>query len=258
MAVIRRSPGLFGGLGVLVIVLVFGWLLWPHPQASSAEQGYLALDAVTAGRIEVLRADAGLDDDALAALDLTPAQLESALAALRSGYEANSSTWIARWSALADQRARVRLLESAINRGQDESSALAAARQGLAQLEAEYQSAVAGLRTTALASASEPQQLLAQRMAAQRAVPMPLRVLELSAGQQTELSAASCRYHQRLALARTSEARALIESEYHQQLESILGTPAMQTLTGLGERLGPASERVVAALRTVLPIGGEG
>jgi len=257
MAVIRRHPTLFGMLMLALGVVACGWLLWPQPQRAAAQVTYQPLDAVTAAHIQVLRDDAGLDNDTLGALNLTQPRLESLLAALRSWHDAHGAAWLAKWTALADQRAQIRLLESAIQGGQDQASALTAARQQLAQLQLEYETLVADLRSSALTGLDETGRALADRMRAQRTTPMPFRVLNLTGAQPADLALAGARYHQRLSITRDDEQRAQLYTDYQQALTQALGSPALQTLSALGGYLGAASERVVAAVQTVLPVSPE-
>lgn len=259
MAVIRRNPELFSGLAIAVVLtLAAGWLLWPSPEPTLAQEGHQPLDAVAAGQVDILRQDAGLDDNVLAALDLTDVQLETVLAELRDWYDTNSATLISAWSALGDQRARVRLLESAIAMGENRATALANARQQLVTLETQYETLLAGLRTAAWGEVGASQRALAQRMHAQQTLPMPFRVLDLSAGQQENLHRLLARHHQRLAVTRDPQQRAAVQRQYRQELERVIGASGMQTLAALDQYLGASSQRVVAAVQTVLPLRPEG
>ena len=258
MAVIRRNPGLFGGLGAVVILAAFGWFLWAHPAATLGEEGYEPIDALTAARIDVLRHDAGLDNDVLGAMDLSAAELEALLSDLRDWYGTNSASLVAQWSTLADQRARIRYLQSAINMGGDEAEALATAQQALARSQAAYETLLASARSATLSELEQSEQALAEHMRSQAALPMPYRVLDLSTSQQADLKRAQAHYQQRLCVARTAEQRSTYKSMHDQDVSAAIGVASEQTLASLRGYLGSSSERVVTALDTVLPVADEG
>jgi len=253
MAVIRRHPRLFGGLSLTLALLALVWLLWPHVPPAQADPGYDPLDPVKAARVHALRRALALDNDVLACLDLESPQLESLLAQLRSWYETNSTDLAQRQAAVADQRARVRQLESAVNMGEDRVAELTAARQQLATLEAQYATYLAGVRQSLIGGLPAPSQALVARMDAARELPMPFRVLALTPEQLQACQAARTRYQQRLTVARTNDQRVSAQAAYEQDLEAAIGTQNLQTLAALKNYLGPASERVVAALNLVLP-----
>jgi hypothetical protein len=260
MAVLRRNTGWLSLAGILVCALaVGGWVLSRSaPAAVAMQQSYQPLDAVSASQIEALRRENGLDDDALAAIDASAQQLEALLVAVRSWHETNAAVWFQKRSAVADQRALIRQLRSAINMGRDRTAELAAAIRQLTQLEADYESSVAGLRLAAAVGLSPNQQALAERMRLRRSISMPFRVLGLNGAQDRALRQARSRYHQRLAVTRDTQQRATIREEYEQELESALGTANLQWLNTLRGYLGPASERVVAAVQTVLAVEPQG
>jgi len=254
MAVIRRHPTLFGMLMLALGVVACGWLLWPQPQQATADPTYQVLDPVAAADIGVLRRELGLDDDVLACLDLSDQSLEALLAGVRGWYEAHTAEWKAQRAALADQRARVRTLQTAVGVGQASAAALTAAKQQLAASETQYASGSAALRQSLIGQLPGAGQALVARMYAGRALAMPYRVLELSEAQRQALQSAQARYHQRLAVARQPESLSAIVSEYVQERATALGTGNLQTLAGLQSYLGPASERVVTVIARVLPV----
>jgi hypothetical protein len=259
MAVLRRNAGRVS-VGVLVVcaLLAAWWALSPHPPRAVAEGRYDALDAVAAAQVDLLRRENGLDDDALAAMNLNDGQLEVVLAAARAWYETNVSALVAKWSGIADQRALIRHYRSQINMGQDMSNELEAAERQLAQLESAYETFVSGLRRTALAGLSDSQQAMSEHMRLRRELPMPFRVLDLSEAQDTGWQQARTRYLQRLAVTRDAQTRATIRGQYARHLETALGSGNMQTLATLRGYLGAASGRVVAVVQLVLPVETEG
>jgi hypothetical protein len=259
MAVVRRNAGWLSAAVLVLCAAVAGWwLLTPRPAPAMVQEGYTPLDAVAAGHIDALRRENGLDDDTLAALDATAAQLESVLAESRDWYDGNKTDLLTHWSGLADQRALIRRYQSEVAMGTDRASELASARQQLAQLEASYATFVAGLRQAAWVDLSDSQETLAEHMRARRDVPMPFRVLELSAAQDAGWQRARTRYLQRLAVTREAADRATIRAQYAQELETAIGSANLQNLASLRSYLGPASQRVVAAVQTVLPVESEG
>ena len=255
MAVVRRNAGWFSLAGiVLCTCLVVGWMVARAPSAAAVAmlKSYPPLNEVAWWQIDELRRENGLDDDMLAATDATTLQLHNLLAAVRGWHETNLSAWLTKHSAVADQRALIRQFQSAINMGQDRMAELAAARQQLTRLESDYETLVAGLRQSAATGLSTEQRTLTQRMYARRGIPMPFRVLDLSARQDRDLKQARSRYYQRLAVTRDRQQRAAIRSAYQQELETAIGTANVQVLGTLRGYLGPASQRVVTAVQLVL------
>jgi hypothetical protein len=257
MAAIRRNPVLSATVAGLLAVLALVLILWPHPQAQAGEP-FLPVSAVDAANVLTLRSGAGFDDDVLACLNPTPQQLETALPALRSWYQTHGADGLAAYRAVADQQARIRLLEAAIANGHDQSAALLAAQRQLTQLQAVYDAALANLRTAAAATLSTSQQTLLDQMRVRPAMPMPFRILDLTVEQQNALARVNTDYQQRLALARDAQTRAALATLYAQQLADALGPNNLQLLAALTEYRGAAAERVVSALQAVFPTTPEG
>jgi DNA repair exonuclease SbcCD ATPase subunit len=244
---------------LLLATVLLAWLAWPTGQPALAEQPtYTPLDVVTAGRMDTLRRDTGLDDDVLECLNLNDTQLETLLPAVRSWYETHAAAWRAAQTAVADQQARIRQLESALANGHDETAALAAARQQLVSLEAAYETQLASLRNPLVAALSESQQALLTRMRTRATAPLPFRILDLSTEQDQTVTRLTTDYHQRLALAREAQTRAALAAAYAQNLDATLGPTNVQLLAALNQYLGPASQYVVAALQRVFPRLPEG
>jgi hypothetical protein len=261
MAVVRRNAGWFSLAGVVLCICVaVGWLVsrTPTEAAVAMQQSFEPLERAVAGQIEELRRDSGLDDDVLAAMDLSEQLLDRVLIAVRGWHETNRTQWLAKRSAVADQRALIRQLQSAINMGQDRTAELAAAREQLERLTADYDTFVARLRQTATANLSTQQQALAQRMYERRDVAMPFRALGLDATQDRAVKQGRSRYFQRLAVEREPRQRAAIQDEYTQELAAAIGTGNVQAISTLAGYLGPASKRVVEAVQRVLPVEPEG
>jgi len=120
-------------------------------------------------------------------------------------------------------------------------------------LESDYDSYVAGARTTIWQQLSGDQQTLANRMRLQAAVPMPYRALDLSAGQKSALDKAQLTYRKRLAFAEDDQQRSQARTAYEEQMSDTLGPDNLSALTTLRGYLGSASEIVATAVRTVLP-----
>ncbi len=257
MAAIRRNPLLSAVVAGFLLTLTVSLVLWPRSQAHAEPAGN-PLSAVEAARLHGLRTGGGFDDDVLASLNPTSEQLAAALPALRTWYETHRSDWLAASSAVADQRARIRLLRSALDNGQDVGAALTAAEQQLAQLENAYAVQLADLRAGCVATLSASQQALLEHMRTHPSAAMPLRVLELTAEQDTTLVRAATDYQQRLALARDAQARAALTAAYAQELQSLLSPTQRQQLVALAEYRGTAAERVVAALESTFPVTPEG
>jgi hypothetical protein len=257
MAAIRCNPVLTAAVAGLLAVLALVLILWPHPQAQAGEP-YPPVSAVDAANVLALRSGAGLDDDVLACINPTAQQLDTALPALRNWCDTHGADALTAQRAVADQQARIRLLEAAIANDHDQSAALLAAQQQLTQLQAAYDTALADLRTAAAATLSTSQQTLLDQMRVRPTTPMPFRILALTVEQQDALARVSTDYQQRLALARDPQTRAALATLYAQQLVDALGPNNLQLLAALTEYRGAAAERVVSALQNVFPTTPEG
>lgn len=269
MAAIRQNARWLSATGLLLgAAFVVWWWVLPRPAtgeppaAAAAAlpllQTYEPLDAVAAGQIDELRRENALDDDTLAALDLSSSELETVLASARTWYETNVAKWVSRRSAVADQRALIRKFLSDINNGIDRSAELSAARQQLPLLEADREALAVLLRQTTGAGLSQGQRTLADGMRARRSSPMPYRVLTLTAEQDRALRRALNRYRQRISVTRSAQTRSTIRADFDQELAAGIGAVNLQTLATLRTYRGSASERVTAAVQLVLPGGGQG
>ena len=254
MAVIRRNPVLSSLLACGLLAVVLGLVLWPRPVARADVGTYPPLAPADAARVAALRNAAGLDDDVLECLSASDQQLQALVPGIRSWYDAHNGDWIAADQAVTKQQARIRRLQSAINNGQDQSAALAAAQQQLAQLQAARETVLQTFRTACLGTLSPDQVTLITGMRARTAIPMPYRVLNVTPDQQQTLSALCSNYNEQLALARDPATVAALAANFNQQLATALGPANMQTLASLAQSRGPASVRVVALLNQVFPV----
>lgn len=254
MAVIRRNPAAFLLVGSVGLAVLAGLLVWPDPPPAAADPAYEVLAPATAHRVTALRSAAGLDDDALAALNLSAEQLYTLLGEVRDWYDTDGAeAWAAR-AAVVDQEARIRQLRTALHLGADARAALTAAQQTLAQLEAAYANELAGLRASVAGTLSPSQSALLDHLRAHDDVPMPFRILGLTSAQQAALSQARADYLQQRALARDDEARTEAADTYRQALAGALGPEHLQTLAAFAAYRAGAAARVVAALNEVLPV----
>jgi len=261
MAFARRNAGwitvaaLLGGVGLVGA----SWIAWrwlparPAMLAALPPQSYTPLDEMSFGEVQQLRRDLHLDDDALGCMNLTATQLETLVAGLRNWYETNAADLRARRAALADQRALVRHHESEIKMGRGDVASLTDARGQLAVLEAAHASYLAGVETQVLASLSDAQRTQFDIAKANATMPMPLRALNLTAGQADAVRAARARYFRSIGVQRDPELLAAIKADYEQAVANAVGAANAQQLDTLRGILGPASVRVVSALNLVLP-----
>lgn len=267
MAFIRRNrvwlaPSTIVALGVALIL----WIAVGAPNRSDASPppGALAnqttwapLDSVAAGQIDRLRRDAGLDDDALIALNLTSVQLENWLGSIRTWYEANSEQFAARRQALADVRGMIVLHQGAISRGEDARTQLEAARAQLLQLQSDFDTFVNGCASNRRSELTESQQTLMDRMRQQRDLPIPYRVLSLTPEQRSALQAALQRYAQRCTTLRADDAREEARVALDREISAAIGAANVQLLDSLRQYVGVSADRLVAALGTVFPVEDE-
>lgn len=264
MAAIRRSaPWL--GLGTLFPACVtILWMGGPAHSAPAAMRAalfvfddYAPLDEVAAFRIEQLRNDAGLDDDALAAANLSSQQLEAVLAALRSWYEGNTAGFVSATSAITDQRALLRECQSAVQSGRTPPAEIATVNLALAQATASYTATLSGLRANVLAGLSEGQRAVADRTFANKGQSLPQRVMSLSQEQRTNLRRIEASFRQRIAVLAGSD-RDQAQSDYGTAMASAMGQDNATLASALAGYRGGAAARVLAAVQKVLPTDSGG
>jgi hypothetical protein len=254
MAAIRRHPGLFGTVGAVLVMLAAVWLLWTPRWSAHADQNPQPLDPVTAAQVSSLRQAAGLDDDALAAANLSDAQLDTLLGALRTWYTNNANTWNSLCASITNEQLLIAQCQSAIANGQDQAQQLASHQQQLAQLLADAQNLLADLRQNTLPGLADRQRAAVNQMRANPDLTMPFRMLNLTVDQRQQLSAARTTYLQGLAVAPDDPTRQNLADTYTQNLTRALGNDNLQTINRLGSYLPDASSRVLNALTRNLPI----
>ncbi len=259
MATLRRNAGWLSATGLVLFTVCGTWWLvsWYAPFALAAET-YTPLDGVDAALMERLRRETGLDDEVLACIDVSSAQLETMLASLRSWYETNKTELLAQQAAVADQAAVIRVLQSANRIGEDVLSDLAAARQELTRRQNAYATLLETPHNDALTGLSDDELAVAERVYQRFGISMPFRFLELTDNQDRSVTSVRTRYFKRLAMARDADERSAARTEYLQDIEGAIGAANIQELNALKTYLGDASERVVAAVQTVLPEESEG
>lgn len=251
MAAIRQNAGWLSVVAVCGVVLA-SWRFGVLP-AVSAQQTYTPLDDATQSSVDDLRRTAGLDNDALAALNLTEDQLEGMLAAVRTWHESTVATLRERRSALADARAAVRIEQSAVDNGQQRAEHLFRAKSQRTTAQASYDQLLTDLHAQAVSGLTPGEVALLFRLQANRVVQMPFRVLELSEEESGALQQALFKYGQRMATIRDEEERAAARIAFQSELASAIGAQNVATINGLGSYVPAASLRVTTALTEVLP-----
>lgn len=216
-------------------------------------QRYPPLDEVAADRIDALRRAAGVDDDALAAVNGTSQNLETVLSGVRSWFENNAGDLSTRQAAISDKRAEIRRLESANKNGSDVIGQLNTARAASAALESAHEGYLASARTGWLGSLTQAQRDLIGVMHGNAGLAMPYRALTLSDPQKEQLNSARRRYHQRLSGTRDAAARRALRLAHDQEVASAIGAGNVQQLGTLAGYLGAASSRTTAMVNYVLP-----
>jgi len=267
MALVRRRPILSSSVLLIICAVaalgaaraVHVWpfapagLLAPIPLPYDPEE-YEALDPVAATQIAELRIAAGLDDDALAACNLSDSELETVLAGVRTWFELNVSSWITNTSSVADKRALIRGCDSDIANGIDKSGVRAETIAQLDSAKTDRESLLTSLRSAVLNGFSEGVRGLIDLMRAQPDAPMPYRVLSLTSEQKDKIGQARSRYGQRCAATNDAGELAEIQTDFDTEIATILGQNNVTTLENMATYRGPASERVVAAVKKVLPV----
>ena len=258
MAAIRRNIKPLSAVTLFILLSLFGWwMISGKTPAALASDTTPPLDPVNWGHVQTLRTELGLDDDTLAVLNPSDAQLQSLFTALRQWYDTNATDYIQRQTALADQRALVRYYESAIRCGENASDALSEARQRLTRLTTEYAAYLESVRTALGNQLSDTQRQVFARMLTQRNMVMPYRALELDQTQRTNLKRTKGRYAPRLQFAEEESHRDRIRTTFQNNLTEILGPAKLRQLQELRGYLGDSSQRVAAAAARYLALEEE-
>lgn len=262
MATLRRNWPFFMILAVVCLLAVP--LLIPHllQQATVAQQVppetpvvYEPLAPVDHDRLRDLRAELGLDQDALLALHLTGQQAEQLLAGLRHWYEQNKTELRAHDEAVGAQRQALRRIDQALRTGRAPASGTAhrQAGQTLASAQSGRQAFVEGAVTAVAAGLSQEQRTLLAVLRANRGEALPFRMIAMTDAQKRELKIARRHYQRQLAAAEDEAARQAAGAAWTARVESLLDSNQRERMTGLDQYAGAASERIVTALQQVFP-----
>lgn len=255
MAILRRNAPWFGLVLFLCTVGLIGWWVYsPIPQtqalvAFAPFEPATPLARLDAARLEQLRRDVGLDDDTLGALGLSDAELDSVLSGLRGWYEQHAAALDTARSATADAHARIRSIRSKMDTGGDTAALtqqLTAARTELATAQSAYETLLTGVRSSVVGAGATERLSLINRMRSQKEMPMPYRALALSAEQRKNLRKALNAQAQRAGGAGPAV-----------DWDVVLGAGSAQQMASINATRGPASSRVVAALKRNLPVEAE-
>lgn len=211
------------------------------------------LDPVKASAIRDLRAAAGLDDDALAACNLTDAQLDDVLGGVRTWFDNNGTGWLQTVAESAEQRGLIQGAESAQSNGVDRASDRTRALNALYALQQTRAESLANLRSASLANLTDAHRALIESMQMHSNLALPYRALSLSNDQQTKLAAATRRLAQRSASAQSNDELSAIQGDFQSDRQDALGTDTMIVILNLQDYLPASSERVVNAVRRMLP-----
>ncbi len=255
-------------LGVFLVAIAGGgWLWWAapdvgvsHAQDPPPPEEYADLDPIEASRIAGLRNDLGLDDDALVGLNLTADQAEDVLALVREEALDEHETIHARKVAIAEKEGALRAARRKIRIGPRDETLIASIptlKADIATAEAQYETLLAGVRTRMNSLLSETQQSTWAALRANTGMRMPDRLLSLSDEERRELKRARRHYRRRLAQASDATERAAAKSTYESDRDDVLDATDDQVLAAYHTSAGDASERVVFAVDTVLPVEAE-
>ena len=256
MAIVRGNARLVGGfLAILFMGLMAWWVANAIPE-SQATLAFLPpepaqpLTRLDAARLNELRQDVGLTDDALGVLDFSDVQLDGVLTDLREWYFSNEEQLAAARSAVADAQASIRVLKSRLSTGDPAeglAEQLATSKTTLATATAAYETLITTARTSVMGNESPQQLALLERMRNFRETPMPFRALDLTVEQRRALTAALNAYGQRVSVAGNQEVPGV-------DWAAIVGAQNFQQMGAINAVRGPASHRVVAALTRNLPV----
>lgn len=265
MAVIRRHPGIFSSVGFCLLVGVIVFLnLGRHGISTAAARvaddpppgnppAYSVVGPVEAGDVARLRTETALDNESLAALNLSGDAATAVLAGIRSWYETNVASWQAKASAVADQQGLLRAYEGAVARGAQTELDPNAIRQALTAAQSDYATTLGGLRQAALGGLNENQHSLADLMYARKGVSMPYRAVSLTGDQDTALRKLRQRCAQQIDNAASTEAKQAAAQQFGDSLPSTIGSGNCDALSQMASYMGGASERLVNAEATVFP-----
>ncbi len=226
-----------------------------HPSHSYSVMWYYTswteMDGVALGHVDQLMADAMLDDNSLACLNLSQLQSDGVFEGLRTWYEANTSAYTTALQALRDAEAKVRYWEAAIGNGEDRATELASAQTALTTAQSSYNTQVAAARTASISGLTTEQTTLADALT-DNSGPMPYRVLELTSAQLQGLEDALETLRQQLAVATSAQQRATARSTFDSAVTTAIGSGNVSTLTSVQAYLGTVAHRVMMSRCEVL------
>jgi hypothetical protein len=266
MAILRRNAGWLGTIGGLALMAAVVWWVFTPATSSNAMLTAVAywpsvpeLTAVQAGQIERLRRDSGLDDDALACLDLSDDELDVVFTDLREWFDANATALANKLDAVATARNAVNAIRSQFDMGTEEDAQnLESAVANLAAAKSEYEALLVAAREDALESVSAGKAAIVTRMKANHAVAMPFRFLELSDEQRDQLHVAQGRHFRIIGTLPADLDQTDAHDQHQQALETALGAEAIAELSDLAEFRAESARRLVAAIQRNLPVQDDG
>jgi len=253
---------------VLLLALVAAstgawWVTAPPPAMTQLTVGQPAepqpspVTTAEAAALWGLLADVQLDREALVALNVSEAQAEALLTALRGWHDQNLSEAASAQTAVRTARAEVRRLQREVRMGTAEPQALTTAQAAVTAANQGYAGALTGLRTALSAELTESQRTTWAAIAHGWSSAMPLGMLPLTTQQRQDYATALRRYELATAAAESSEAQAALQTAWQQTVAGILTQDNQQAIDAYHEYAAAAAAAVTAAEQAVMPPAGQ-
>ena len=205
-----------------------------------------------------LLSDIDLDEDVLIGLNVTGAQAESVLDAVRTWRETNAVTLASHKSTIAQKKLALGNLQKSIRTGpaqEGQAEALATALSELNTAQAAYASALQPLEQDVYAELSASQDATWSSVQ-QGFGKVPIGLLSLTGPQRLDLSRAWRQYRWRYAAATTAQERSSASSTWNTDITTILTESQQLVLSTYNTYVASSTEAVVDAFETVLPPAG--
>lgn len=221
-------------------------------RAAAVALDYKPLDDVTYSAIQRLRANSGLDADALALANLTSGQAEVLLASLRSWHEAHFVELTALEENRGNARAALRtgLLQAA--RGVEAASS-ADLQVALGTADAAYSALVESCRTAVIGSLSEAQITVLDQARGKGHLPTGIRLMSLNGEQLDGVRA----WYARAQLQPAAKVDPGPPTDSAMDLSVVVGAQNTAILSTVFAYVGDAAARIAAATDAVLPAPSE-
>lgn len=248
-------------VAVFGILVLAGTFWWGSGNAAVVLAGppYEDMAEVERDAVLTLLDDAGLDREALVALNLTEAQAESLLDAARTWRADNAATLVSLQSTIDESVVALRQIRMDIAMGpaqEGHAALLGTAIQDLVSARAAFASALSPLDVSVDAVLSDSQDSAWAALRDGYGQRTSIRLLSLSDQQRGDMTGAWQQYRREYAGAATAAERATAVSTWESASDDILTIDQETIVDSYASNFEAASEAVADAFDTVLPLAG--